>query len=138
MSNFLEHFYFLFPYLDSNYEIWYGDGESYGGWMYGFLILILINVAVSLCYYLIGRSSSAFSTRGKWLAFFGISATLTFFISAITTNYYPFEGIDPIWQAQPDVWIFSLLNGSLYAFVIYLLCSLVFRYLSVHARYTPF
>ena len=138
MSNFLETFYFLFPYLDENYEAWYGTEDSYGGWAIGILVLLLSTFAVSLIYYLIGRNSSSFSSTKGWFGFMAIAMGLVTIVSAFAINFNTFEGIDPIWNAQAGVWIFAFLNGTLYTALIYFLFSLVFRLFSKHARYVPF
>ena len=131
----MENFYFLF-----SKECIYEDlGAWSTGMTFGFLILILISIFFNAVFYLfLGKGKSAsFSSIGKWFLFMLINSILIFAVSFSVIAAKVFEV--PIGGDTPTcIWIFSLLNGTIYSIVIYFILSLVFNNFSTHSKFIPF
>lgn len=129
----LEQFYFLFEPNHSDWELW-----NNSGFIYGFIILIGISLLTCIIYYTFyGRRTDRHKSIGKWFLSWFISSLVIFIITVFSIAYGSFENIGGIGDFNLDIWIFSLLNATIYSIFIFFILSLVFRYFSIHYKDTP-
>ncbi len=125
----MENFYFLFEDLD-NWDVW--DEKGY---LIGFIILLVTSLVITAVYYLyLGRKSMRFSTVGKWFLFSVVNFILVFVITLIIEGLTIFEL--SFGSFYFEIWLFAIIN-SFYAFVFYILLSLIFKRLSVFSKFIP-
>lgn len=125
----MEDFYFLFEDLN-NWEIWDEKGYSAGS-----IILLITSLIVTTVYYLLlGRKSMRYSTMGKWSLFGFINVVLVFLFTLIIEGISVFELT--FGEFSYEIWLFTLIN-ALYALIIYVLLSLIFKRFSIFSKYIP-
>ena len=126
----MENFYFFFEDLD-NWDVW-----NERGYTMGFIILIAISFLITAIYYLyLGRRSMSYSTLGKWFLFCFLNVILVFILTLLVEGFTVFEN-PGIGDFEYEIWLFTMIN-SLYAFVLYILLSLLFKRFSIHSKYIP-
>lgn len=126
----METFYFLFNSVE-NWDIW--DKQGY---TIGFLILIISTLLfLSLYYILIGRRTMSFSTLSKWFLFGVLNAIVVFVITLIVEGFSVFQHLS-IGEIRYEVWLFTIIN-ALYALVLYVFLSVIFKKFSIHSKYIP-
>lgn len=125
----MENFYFLFEDLN-DWDIW-----NEKGYTTGFIILIAISLLITAIYYLLlGRTSMSYSTLGKWFLFGILNSIFVFLTTLLIQGFAIF---DYLFADFPySIWIFSLIN-AMYAFMLYLLLSVVFKRFSIFSKFIP-
>ena len=125
----MENFYFLFEDLN-NWDIW--DEKGYTT---GFIILIVTSILITTIYYLyLGRTSMSYSTLGKWFLFGTLNSIFIFLITLIVEGLTIFNL--QFSEFAYSIWIFSLIN-AIYAFILYIILSLVFKRFSIFSKFIP-
>lgn len=126
----MENFYFLFESLE-NWDTW-----DERGYTFGFLILLASTILfLSIYYIVIGRKTMSFSTLGKWFLFGLFNAISVFIITMLVEGFSVFENLS-IGDFDYEIWLFTMINGF-YAFILYVLLSLLFKRFSIHSKYIP-
>lgn len=126
----MENFYFLFESPD-NWDIW-----DERGFTLGFLVLLASTLLfLSIYYIVIGRKTMSFSTLGKWFLF-GLFNTITVFIITMLVEGFSVFGNLSIGDFEYEIWMFTMIN-ALYAFILFVLLSLLFKRFSIHSKYIP-
>lgn len=126
----MENFYFLFESPD-NWDIW-----DERGFTLGFLVLLASTLLfLSIYYIVIGRKTMSFSTLGKWFLF-GLFNTITVFIITMLVVGFSVFGNLSIGDFEYEIWMFTMIN-ALYAFILFVLLSLLFKRFSIHSKYIP-
>jgi len=126
----MEIFYFLFESIE-NWDIW-----AERGYMLGFLVLFASTFFfLSLYYILIGRKTMSYATLGKWFLFGLFNAITVFIVTMLVEGFSVFENLS-IGDFSYEVWLFTMIN-ALYAFVFYVLLSLLFKRFSIHSKFIP-
>ncbi len=129
----MQTFYFLFDPGPCFPQFW----DS--GYALGFIVLFFCSLIVSAFFYLVlGRTSGKYATYGKWFLYMFINMLLVFILSLVLIAYRVFDVVDGLRDIENCVWIFSVLNGTVYAILFYLIISLILNSLSKHSRYIPF
>ncbi len=129
----MDAFYFLFN-ADACFTEFFG-----GGYAIGFAILFFCSFITTAFFYLVlGRTSGKYATYRKWFLYLFINMLLIFVLSLVILAYRVFDVVDGLSQIPNCVWIFSLLNGTVYAIFFYLVDSIILNNLSKYSRYIPF
>ncbi len=131
----MKEFYFLFNPNPDNFAIWIQDG----GFTIGFLILIGLSLLLTIIYYqILGKISGKHAKTPRWFLFMVFNCLAVLIVSAaVLKSKFPANSSDFLGITQ-DVWFFSLLNGTLYAIVIYFILSLLLNNFSLYSKYVPF
>lgn len=131
----MEYFYFLFSIKETSYNIWTEDN----GLVTGFIILMLVSSAVSAIYYLVlAKKNIKFATMNWWWLFQFVNTLLVFLLSIVLVGKFVFPESDSFLSIPGEVYIFSILNCTIYSGFFFLVFSLVFNNFSVNPRYVPF
>ncbi len=110
-----------------------------GGFSYGFIVLIFSSIITAAFFYLVlGRLAGKHATYGKWFVFLFLNLFLIFLFSMLILSNSVFNIVGGLSAIPNCVWIFSILNATLYGAVFYLIFSLLFNNLSKYSRYIPF
>lgn len=126
----MEIFYFLFESIE-NWDIW-----SERGFTLGFLVLFASTLLfLSLYYILIGRKTMSYATLGKWFLFGLVNAITVFIVTMLVEGFSVFKNTS-VGDFGYEVWLFTMVN-TLYAFVLYVLLSLLFKRFSIHSKFIP-
>lgn len=129
----MDTFYFLFD-PGQCFTEFFG-----GGYAIGFIILFFCSFITTAFFYLVlGRTSGNYATYGKWFLYMFINMFLVFILSLVIIAYRVFDAVDGLSQVPNCVWIFSLLNGTVYAILFYIIDSIILNNLSKYSRYIPF
>lgn len=126
----MENFYFLFE-SPQNWDVW-----DQRGFTLGFLVLLVSTlVFLSIYYIVIGRKTMGFATLGKWFLFGLFNAITVFIITMLVEGFNVFGNLS-IGDFDYEIWLFTMING-LYAFILFVLLSLLFKRFSIHSKYIP-
>jgi len=107
-------------------------GYEYAGW-----ILVITSILVAAVYYFyFGNKSPKYATTMKWFFSALISAVLVLLVTANVIGFMTFEA-QRVTEIVPEVWLFSIYNFA-FSFIFYFIISMLFKYGSKDAKYTPF
>ncbi len=126
----MENFYFFFESID-NWDTW-----DHQGYTLGFFILFASTLLFLTVYYIfIGRKTMSYSTLGKWFLF-GVLNTIAVFILTMLVEGFTVFGFNAVGDFEYEIWSFTMIN-AIYAFVIFILLSLLFKRFSIHSKFIP-
>lgn len=126
MVKFGKLFYFLHPNLTPN-TIWYTSVYP----KMAIILMIMVVMFLLFYYYLLTKNTVRFSGSGKFYGFTIICSSLVGITAWLTAGLS--KGLSLI---QFDVILFGLIN-IVYAIVITIALSFIFKLKSTNARYTP-
>lgn len=130
----MEYFYYLFSIKETSYNIWTEDN----GLTSGFYILLIVTFFVSAIYYLyFARKYITYAKMKVWWLFVIINSIIIFLLSTFIIGYYIFP-YDDLQTIPGEVYLFGILNSTIYAGILFLLFSLFWNNFSVNPRYIPF
>lgn len=128
----LERFYFIFVSKVTDWDKW-----TNSGFLLGFLILLSASLIACLVFYTwLGRTTIRYASTGKWWLTLLISSIIIFLTTLFSlAQVFKDENGSP--DFNQDVWVFTLLNATVYSILIFFILSLFFRYSSVHCSDIP-
>jgi hypothetical protein len=130
----METFYFLFKPNPNNWGFFYEMGYTSG-----FIIVFFSSLVISCIFYLgLGRYSGIYAKVGKWFISLLISILIVFILTLVILSSQYFPDVQSIGDIPFDIWIFSILNGTIYTVFWYLIDSIILNNFSLHSRYIPF
>lgn len=123
---------------------WFNDVNTYGifvekyGYFYAFLILLISTLVIASIYYLaIGKKTDNYATIGNWFMF-GLLNTILIFIITLSVLAFSLAEHTELDMVPNDYWVFSIVNGLIYGFILYLIISLIMNNYSTNSKYIPF
>ena len=126
----METFYSIFDNPNRN-PLWWSSG-----YLIGFLILIFSTILLTSVFYLyLGRRNSSFSSKGKWFLFLVFNILVVGLCSLFIINNVVFEEPEGF---NPEVGLFAIINGTIYAIVFFFVFSMIFNNFSLFSRFVPF
>ena len=130
----MDSFYFWFVPTNGTFKVFTIEH----GFLISFLILFFTSLIFSLIYYLIlGRSTDRYSNIGSWLVFGAINMLVVFLVTLSILAFGLGESIS-ISSIHLDYWIFSVVNGLIYGFIMYFIISILLKRISLYSKYIPF